>query len=505
MTRAQLLPCLACFTALLLLTASRGATEATNTFSGRIVDVNGHPVSGLTLITRPTKLINGHAITAMEDVTIPFSDFNKSDNAGYFTITNVKTGPVQLEVISPIPGQSQQGFEIVSMKIGPTTFYPTIPAHMKGLKFAIEPGADFEDVIVTVRPRTRYRGQVVFKNGTPLAHKTVKLDEGREYKQGKHSVRGGLVDFPTQTDANGYFVRYVDEPDFEVARYTVVVKCQGLSETAEFTLKSGEQQDDLVFMLQGTPMSMRGRIVFEDGTPLPNAMFVFDMRSDSLDLAPSHHSSRQPVTDDAGYFVEYLNQPGPYIASVEYQGLSATSNFTAKRGEERAELVFMLNGAPVIFEILGVEMMAPTIPNTIGVWIGKPNGSQYKSVRCSSWKDAQTKAHSEGAQLVTINDKAEQEWLVEQFGFLSYWIGLNYSAEAGEWGWSSDDPFTYTNWANGQPERNEAESFGFMDGGYHGEWRVVLQGDEILEWRTPKAAILEKEAYDPTATSRKGE
>ncbi len=37
--------------------------------------------------------------------------------------------------------------------------------------------------------------------------------------------------------------------------------------------------------------------------------------------------------------------------------------------------------------------MAPTEPNRIGVWIGKPNGSQYKSVRCDSWKNAQTMAH----------------------------------------------------------------------------------------------------------------
>ena len=492
MTRTQVLPCLACFTTLLLLTATCRATEATYTLSGRIVDVKGHPVTGLTLIPRPTKLINGHAITNMGDDTIPFSGFDMSDEAGYFTITNVQPGPVQLEILPPMPGQSQQSYEIVSLKIDPTTFYPTVPAHMKGLKLAIEPDANLEDVVVTVRPRTQYRGKVVFKDGAPLANTAVKFDEKSEYKQGKHTVGKGLADYPTQTDADGYFVRYVDEPDFEIASYTVSVKFQGLTATAEFRLKSGEQRENLVFALGGAPMSVRGQIVFDDGTPLPEAWFTFDMQATGADERHRSHLSGQRETDNAGFFVEYLFQPGLYTVAVEYQGLSATKELTLKVGEQRDDLVFTLDGAPVFFDIVGLEMMAPTVPNMIGVWIGAPNGSQYKSVRCSSWKDAQTKAHTEGVQLASINNKAEQEWIIEHFGFLSYWIGLNYSAVTGEWEWNSGEPVTYTNWAKGQPERMDAESYGFMDGGFHGEWRVVLVGDEILEWRTPKAAILEK-------------
>lgn len=492
MIRAQFMLRLACLAALFLLTVSSLAEEATYTFSGRIVDVKGHPVTGLTLITRPTKLVNGHAITTMDDVTIPFSDFDRSDEAGYFTITNVQPGPVQLEILPPLPGQSQQSYEIVSLKIDPTTFYPTVPAHMKGLKLAIEPDANLEDVVVTVRPRTQYRGKVVFKDGAPLTNTTIKFDEKSEYKQGKHTVGKGLVDYPTQTDANGYFARYVDEPDFEIASYTVSVKFQGLTATAEFRLKSGEQRENLVFALGGAPMPIRGQIVFDDGTPLPEAWFTLDVQATGPDEGHRSHLSGQRETDNAGFFVEYLNQPGFYTVVVEYQGLSATSELTLKVGEQRDDLVFTLNGAPVFFDIVGLEMMAPTVPNTIGVWIGAPNGSQYKSVRCSSWQDARTKARAEGVQLVSINDGEEQGWLVEQFGFLSYWIGLNYSVEEDEWEWSSGEPVTYTNWANGQPERMDAKSYGFMDGGYHGEWRVVVRGDEILEWRTPIAAILEK-------------
>ena len=329
------------------------------------------------------------------------------------------------------------------------------------------------------------RGRIVFEDGTPLPNAIFVLD-----------VRGDALDneapfrFSSQpvTDNDGYFITYVNQP----GAYIASVEYQGLSATSELVLKAGEQRENLVFALEGAPMSIQGQIVFDDGTPLPEARFTLDVQATGPDEGHRSHLSVQRETDNAGFFVEYLYHPGFYTVAVEYQGLSATSELTFKVGEQRDDLVFTLNGAPVFFDVFGVEMMAPTVPNMIGVWIGAPNGSQYKSVRCSSWRDAQIKARAEGAQLVSINDGEEQGWLVEQFGFLSYWIGLNYSVEAGEWEWSSGDPVTYTNWAKGQPERMDAESYGFMDGGYHGEWRVVLLGDEILEWRTPIAAILEK-------------
>ena len=477
---------------LLLLTPSPSiAQDTTFTLSGRVVDVEGNPVTGFPLTIRPTKLINGHAISMTGDSSIPSSVINKTDEAGRFSIIKAMPGPVQL-IGLPQPSQkSQKSYELLSITIGTITFYPTAPSYNKGIKFAIEPGAHLENIKITVRPRTRYRGKVVSKDGTPFRSTTIKLDVRSEYSRGQNRTEmREMKDFPTLTDSDGYFVQYVDEPNFEVASYTVSVKCQGLSAVAEFTLKSGEQRDDLVFALQGTPMSMRGQIVFKDGTPLWRAMFVLDVHSGSLDKNSSYHSRHQPETDYAGYFTEYLNQPGSYIASVEYQGLSAISKFTVKVGEERQELVFTLNDAP-IFDMMG--LMAPTVPNTLGVWTGIPNGNQYKSIRCNSWQDAQTKARKEGAQLVSINDKAEQEWLVEQFGFLPYWIGLVYLVEAGEWQWSSGEPVTYTNWLISQPENPEIESYGSMDGSLRGQWRALgPHGGGILSGYSPRAAILEK-------------
>lgn len=473
--------------ALLLTSVSLGITpKIPSTLSGRVVDVEGNPVAGLPLTMKPIKLVNGYAIAANSG--LPIISVDTTDEAGHFIITPVMSGPVQLIGSSSAPQDSQKSYELLSMKIGAITVYPTVLSHSKGIKLLLEPGTHLENVRITVRPRTRYRGLVVSKDGTLFKNAQIDLHVRSEYNNGMSSTE--TKGSSTRTNSDGYFVRYVDEPNFEVASYKVSVKCQGLSATSEFTLKSGEQREDLVFTLQETSMLMRGRIVFEDGTVLPKAMFMLEVRSDGSDKNSLHHSSRRPVTDYAGYFTEYLPQPGVYFASVEYQGLSAASKFTVKSGEERKDTVFTLNDTPIL-DMMG--SMAHTEPNMIGVWIGAPNESLYKSIRCSSWQDAQTKARTEGAQLVSINDSTEQEWLVEHFGFHSYWIGLTYSLEAGEWQWNSGEPVVYTNWMRSQPEHTEADSYGSMGGNFRGQWRThgQLAGGDLSE-SLPKAAILEK-------------
>ena len=67
----------------------------------------------------------------------------------------------------------------------------------------------------------------------------------------------------------------------------------------------------------------------------------------------------------------------------------------------------------------------PPRPDPIGVWAVNPaNGHVYKKIQCKSWEDARAMAIAEGAHLVSINDEAEQEWLVEKFGREPFLIGL---------------------------------------------------------------------------------
>ena len=44
------------------------------------------------------------------------------------------------------------------------------------------------------------------------------------------------------------------------------------------------------------------------------------------------------------------------------------------------------------------------------------NGSIYRLTNAGTWKQAQEQAQSLGGNLVTVNNQAEQDWLVTTFG-----------------------------------------------------------------------------------------
>ena len=67
-----------------------------------------------------------------------------------------------------------------------------------------------------------------------------------------------------------------------------------------------------------------------------------------------------------------------------------------------------------------------------GVWAVNPeNGHAYIKIRCESLEDANARAAAEDAHLVTINDAAEQQWLLGLFGNHLYWIGLSDAEKEG--------------------------------------------------------------------------
>ena len=131
---------------------------------------------------------------------------------------------------------------MLSIEIGAITFYPPYEKHppFGGITFGVEPGTHLENVEVTVKPRMRIRGQILFADGTPLASAEIHTNvRQRDFDgTGTGSSTGG-----SQTDSAGYFVKYVDEPGF----YTVAVGFQGLTTTSEqLTLEAGQRYDDLV-------------------------------------------------------------------------------------------------------------------------------------------------------------------------------------------------------------------------------------------------------------------
>ena len=246
------------------------AQDTTCTLSGRVVDVDGHPIAGLLIAIQSVEISNdelwpAYIIENVENVAAAYTALPKSqtDETGQFSITDLKPGLMQFlaqPAKPPIDRVSLFGFspsaifapdaEVLSIQIRATTFYPYNQDEppLGGITFAIEPGVDIENVEVTVQPRMRIRGQIVFVDGTPLANARIRISARRRNFDG--SGTGGSGGAPW-TDGAGYFVKYVDDPGF----YTVAVEFQGLRAISEqFILEAGQRYDDLVLTFDSEPV-----------------------------------------------------------------------------------------------------------------------------------------------------------------------------------------------------------------------------------------------------------
>ncbi len=99
------------------------------------------------------------------------------------------------------------------------------------------------------------------------------------------------------------------------------------------------------------------------------------------------------------------------------------------------------------------------VPNDLSssqIFFNPANGSRYFLTSGGSWSNAQSQAVAAGGNLVSINDAAEQTWLLNTFGSTHVrWIGLTdseqYGASEGNFRWVSGEPVRYTNWNPGEP------------------------------------------------------
>ena len=220
----------------------------TTSFSGRVVDGDGDPVAGLALIIQSRKIDdNTGTRTYGPDLEA------ETDDAGHFSITDIPPGEFQFmlapEYWNGLPFMTE--YQLLSVKIGTFTYHPSdlFPPDFARNTFSITPGGQIENVEVTVRLRARVRAKVVFTDGTPLANKEVRINiKTRDL----HGDRSGSIGATLQTDAQGYFIQYVDRG--RTTSYTVSVEYKELSATSEkFVLKVGERREDLILKLSGPP------------------------------------------------------------------------------------------------------------------------------------------------------------------------------------------------------------------------------------------------------------
>ncbi|MFM6439732.1 MAG: Calx-beta domain-containing protein, partial [Microcystis panniformis] len=95
----------------------------------------------------------------------------------------------------------------------------------------------------------------------------------------------------------------------------------------------------------------------------------------------------------------------------------------------------------------------------------------YYLTTATTWANAQTQAQAMGGNLVTINDAAENQFLVNTFGGSElFWIGFTDAAQEGNWQWIDGESVTYTNWNSGEPNNVGNEDYGVINWARVGGW-----------------------------------
>lgn len=253
-----------------------------------------------------------------------------------------------------------------------------------------------------------------------------------------------------------------------------------------FSLEAGMEIENAVITVKtDVRPQVRARVVFADGIPVTNTQIYARMLRRDLDGSGGGSSGGTEQTDAEGYFVANLrvdNEPQFYTLGVEYQGLLAKAPpFILHEGQPQIHLLLTLNGNPVppAEHPPGPPMSEAltTFLNPPSVWIVNPaNGHAYKRIYCRDVMDAMDQATAENAYLVSINDKAENEWLQGIFERERFWIGLSDDAEEGQWIWHSGEPVTYTNWGEHERDGGNTEMKDYVVVGFSGRWEVVAPG-----------------------------
>ena len=226
MKRAYRIPLLI-FVGSVILSLLTSLPSVAASFSGKVVDEAGVPVSGVTVALPPQSA--------------------ETDETGVFSMTDVAPSSVRNLMLLPV---LQVDYEIRAVEIEGVTFYfdPLRPPwYDNRFPIAIEPGADVKDVEITVRLRMRIRGRVLSADGTPLRDAKVQFEINQRSTNGRHTRSSSS---PRNLDADGYFVEYVEGPAF----YTVTVAYQGqFAESEKILLEDGQRLDELVLTLSDDP------------------------------------------------------------------------------------------------------------------------------------------------------------------------------------------------------------------------------------------------------------
>jgi hypothetical protein len=93
------------------------------------------------------------------------------------------------------------------------------------------------------------------------------------------------------------------------------------------------------------------------------------------------------------------------------------------------------------------------------------NAHAYYLLSSNTWTASEAEAVGLGGHLVTINDAAENQWVLNTFFpltgaiYASLWIGLNDTANEGQFVWANGEPVAFTYWYPGEPNNLGGEDY----------------------------------------------
>ncbi|NEO84066.1 MAG: S8 family serine peptidase [Spirulina sp. SIO3F2] len=191
----------------------------------------------------------------------------------------------------------------------------------------------------------------------------------------------------------------------------------------------------------------------------------------------------------------------PAGALVATFGIAALHDYAAETGES---VVITLAGGTdyslgLSDQIEGTVVIEESAESfRYGSFVYEFGDKQYLLSTLDGWHGAQSQAEALGGNLVTIDNQAENDWLVQTFADSFYWIGLTdsqfYGASEGNYQWVTGEEANFLNWYPGEPNNllytSEGEDFGEINTS-HGQWNDS-QDDSLL---SHKYGIIE---IDPT-------
>lgn len=134
---------------------------------------------------------------------------------------------------------------------------------------------------------------------------------------------------------------------------------------------------------------------------------------------------------------------------------------------------------------IGVEVSESAVNAENCTFIGNYNGHSYwRSNWATYWEYAYNECVNRGGNLISIADASENQFIADYFlinpnALGGAWIGLTNILP--DWIWTDGTPFSYTNWAPGEPSGDSGVGVMYDNGTWNDHWYWDANYEFILE------------------------